>query len=154
MYRDTDVYISHHIVSRRNIDTLCIGVYDTAYRIQRYTAIQCIGCITTPQSFVRVPCAVPPATSPSAYVYNTHTHAAPCAANYRRNIIDKCSFHYSHPKILDSQRFRVPIECVRVIEHPLGRRTRAPERSAPQLILAPHKEQPSSLRRVAFGRRA
>ena len=24
-------------------------VYDTAYRIQRYTAIQCIGCITTPQ---------------------------------------------------------------------------------------------------------
>ena len=29
---------------------VCIGVYDTAYRIQRYTPIQCIGCITTPQS--------------------------------------------------------------------------------------------------------
>ena len=45
----SDVYICHQVVTQENIDTSRDTLYRACITIQRYTAIQCIGCITTPQ---------------------------------------------------------------------------------------------------------
>ena len=46
------IYICSHIGAQRNIDTSRDTVYTRCIVIQRHNAIQCIGCITTPQAAI------------------------------------------------------------------------------------------------------